>query len=286
MWLLQKKLIGLCLSVFCWSMVAMQKCVQQKPPVIFDVTALIKQDINARKRVLAAQLYKRYIWGISELRLEGALIRTFGEPLFRERSARLKFFEFLNKVPVVEHYPDTTFEGDVLPPIMAMWALGKLSAEKAMQQVRAFIDAQNYSEDDKAFYRALVYTSFDPEVMESTCYVDEKAVGVVDEFRKHGCPTYLVGHCDLASYDSLRRKGTEFLAKFNRVAFSHQCAVMPEKFDDSFWLHELGLADGSERSPEYLYVDDWMAPGVKGDVPPHYASTSSAVKRILAQTEP
>lgn len=279
MWRIQKKLIRTCSLLCCWPTLAMQK-----PPVIFDVTALVKQDIGGKTRFLSENFLGSYHFGISEIALEWALINTFGVPLFKEHSARLKFFEFLSKIPVVERYPKTKFEGDILPPIVAAWALGKRNTEETMRTAHDYVDAHNYPDSVKKFYHALIYTTFDPNVMEHTCTVDVKAEKLLDSLRTLGYKTYLIGHSDLASRKRLGEKYASRMSKFDKIIFSHETAFTPETtFDDNFWLHQLGLVDPSDKLPNYIFVDDWIAGNVTGDAPPHYTSTSSALKKILAE---
>lgn len=268
------------ISMYCTSYTMQEGISSTRMPIIFDATALIKQNVGswwrkdsrARSCVMAERLGG---W----IALIPKVFKAFGIPPVQERTGRLKFFAFLNPIPVPVACPQVIFEGDQLPPIMAAWALGMISNEETTHIVNDYIDAQHYSADAKEFYHALVYVTFDPAVMEQTTYLDMDALEIVEKFKTREHPLYLIGHCDRGSYARLHKKWEHLMGTFNRILFSHQIPdITPEtQLDDTFWLHHLGISD----QQDYVVVDDWKGPGVRGDAPPHYASNSRELAKML-----
>lgn len=264
---------------------SMCRAMQKPDAVIFDAEAIVKQDIGAKTKELARLLYGSYVWGISEIKLECDLWNAFGVPLFQERSARIKFFDFLRGVVLPEHLhsardlPVTSFEGDRMPPIMSAWVLDKLPVIKLVETVTAHINALDVLPDVKKFYHALVRTTFDTEIMGRTCRLHKKTLEVLDQCRLHSIPTYAVGHCAPELCGLLQQKAPGLLEKFNKVLFSYQCADMvtsETKFDEEFWCKQLEQSY-AETLHSCVYVDN-----IESDNPPHYKTNSSALMSLVS----
>jgi hypothetical protein len=250
----------------------------QRMPVIFDVTALVKQNVSSwRSDCHARSSY--VIKNLGILTLLSGMFEAFGFKGLQERPGRLKFFEFLNQIPISENYPTIFFEGDKLPPIMAGWALGKIGSIQAKNIAAAYIDTQDLSDNIKKFYHTLIYVTFEPDIMEQTIYIDPDALEIVEKFKTCAYPLYLIGHCDRESYGRLYTRWAHLMDKFDRILFSHQIEGITSEtiFDDAFWLHHLDISD----QQDYVVVDDWTGPGKRGDEPPHYASTSRELAKML-----
>lgn len=281
-----KKLIFCVPALMCCLNHAMQERenATYRMSVIFNATALVKQnasswwrtDSRARSSIMAERLGG---W----VSLISKVFKAFGIPPVQERTGRLKFFAFLNPIPIPVQCATVIFEGDTLPPIMAAWAQDLLDNTETAQIVNTYIDTQSYSEDTKEFYRALVYVTFDATVMEQTTYLDTDALEIVDKFKARKHPLFLIGICDHESYERLCKRWHDLITKFDRILFSHQIeGITPEtKFGDPFWLHHLGISD----QQNYIVVDDWIGPGIKGDNPPHYASNSKALAKIIKSSD-
>jgi len=258
----------------------------QKPPVIFEVSTLVKQDTDARKKILLTKLQEAYHRkNYSTLALWHTIRDVFDVPFFcNEREVRLEFYKFLEKIKLPEKYPTITFEGDPLPPIISALNLNKLTAKEAIRMADEYVDIQDYSERDKNFYHALIYVTFDPEVSKETRSINNKTQKLLDFCRTCGNPAYLVGHCDLVVCIWLKEHCADLLSKFDKVLFSNQAIKLPQThFDDGWWLTQLKLADIANASSSYFYINDWVAGGVKGDAPPHYASTSKTLRKMLLE---
>ncbi len=259
-----------------------------KPPVIFEVSTLITQDTDARKKTLIKQLQEKYHRkNYGTLALWHTIRDVFDVPFFcNEREVRLEFYKFLEKIQLSKQYPTITFEGDSLPPIMAAWNLGQLSAQEAMRIANEYLDKQDYPENTKKFYQALLFVTFDPTVTKSTKSINNKTQKLIDNCCSYGYPVYLVGHCDLVSCAWLKENNTDLLSKFSKIFFSNQVKTLPQTgFDDNWWLSQLGLTSKTDINTDYIYVCDWLEDGTKGDAPPHYACSSKKLRKILAQTE-
>lgn len=254
-----------------------------QPIVIFTVNSLVKQNTDARKKVLLRELqqaHQRKNFGT--MALWHTIRDSFEVPFFcNERSVRDAFFKFLGEIKIEQTCPPVIFEGIALPPIMAAWNVGKLDANAAIKLADEFIQARDCSDDNKKFYRAMIHITFDPEVSKTTRLINQKTQKLLDMCRNNGHKTYLVGHGDAALDEWLKEKCADVLAKFDKVFFSRHAQTLPQTFDDVWWLEQLGLVDATGAKPEYVYIDDWLPGGVRGDAPPHYASTSKALKQIL-----
>lgn len=240
---------------------------------IFDVSSIIKQDIDKKQSELVTRLYgKDSYWNL--LKLGKISHKVFGlswadmiKVLLgdkyknaQEHKARMKFFEFLRGIKVDKALPIVLFEGDELPPIMAGWVLGVYKPHDVIDKAFAYIDGQELDDDVAELFRALVFVTFTPEIMARSCKKDEETLRLVDDYAAQQLPVYLVGHCDPAAHDKLHQdpEGRALLEKFKgHVLFSYQTYadhVTPEtQFDDVFWVRRLGVTEVVPGDGHYLF---------------------------------
>lgn len=254
---------------------------EQNTTVIFEITTIIKTDVDGRKKALVKKMQETVRKSYSTMALWKSIRTAFDVPFMcNEQEVRTEFFKFLDGIPVQIQCPHIiSDDGFTMPPIMVAWLLGKLDTQQVQQQADKYIDAQECSESNKKFYHAMIYTTFNPEVSHKTRIVNNKTEKLVDFCRNNGCKIYLVGHCDPSMSKWLATQHTDLFSKFDKVFFSYQdSATAATVFDDSWWLNHLGL----DKQKKYLFVSDWTHDGKKVDKPLHYTSNSKTLMHIIA----
>ena len=251
-----------------------------KQVFLFDFSTLVKQDTNARKQLLLKRLQESYgRKNYSTMALWRSIRQAFDVNFFcNEREVKRAFYKFLQNIPVPVNCPTITFESEPLPPLITAWNLGRIDTQKAMQLADEYIDKQQYNDNNKKFYHAMIYITFDPTVAQTTKFINEKAKKIADSCHAKGYCACLVGHCDKNARTWLQEQHADLLNLFNKILFSHEIEQLPQReFDDAWWLEHLGVA----KSEPYAYVTDWRRDGSKGDEPPHYATTSKELQKLL-----
>lgn len=257
---------------------------EQKTAVIFEITTLVKTDVDGRKKALLKKMQETVRKSYSTMALWKSVRTVFDVPFIcNEQSVRTEFFKFLNGIQIQEKYPTITAEGYTLPPVIAAWNLGKIDTAHAQQLTNKYIDEQSFPENDKKFYRALIYTTFDPAVAHGTRIINPKVEKILNTCCTNGRQTYLIGHSDPTLYQWLKEQHAQLLTKFNKIFFSHQAKIAPTTtFDDAWWLENLGLSNLTKTTDGYVFISDWNSQGTKTDAPPHYTSTSKSLMHIIA----
>ncbi len=263
-------------SIFSFSHMA----ANHKPQIaiIFEITTLVQTDVDGRKKALLKKMQETVRKSYSTMALWKSVRTAFDVPFMcNEREVRTEFFKFLSNISTPKPYPKIVSEGFTVPPIMSEWLLGNLNDTDAQQKADEFIHAQEYPENNKKFYHAMVYTTFDQHVSRQTRTINNKTEKLVNRCRTNGHKVYLIGHCNPETSTWLKSQYTELFAQFDKIFFSHQDSATDKTvFDDAWWLEHLGL----DKHANYLFVSDWAPNGEKTDAPPHYTSTS---KKLLAE---
>lgn len=253
----------------------------QNTSVLIDASTLLKHNTDIRRKALVKNLQTTIRKSYSTLALWKTVRNAFDVPFFcPEHAVRSEFFKFLNGIKLEQDYPVIISEGDQLPPLLAAWTLGRLDGEQAISLADSYINKKDCSDENKKFYHALVYVTFDSEITKSTRFINNKIQKIFNLCQTHAQKLYLVGHCDRASGQWLQDNCTELLSLFDKVLLSHQLTTLPKHFSDHFWLEKLGLAN-TIKQQEYIYISDWNN-GVKKDDPPHYMSTSKTLIKLLS----
>ncbi|KKP95646.1 MAG: hypothetical protein US13_C0003G0046 [candidate division TM6 bacterium GW2011_GWE2_36_25] len=93
-----------------------------------------------------------------------------------EKEIQKKIFDFLRKIPLKKDYPEITYQGELLPPIIVAWLLRDLSPEEIQQIVKEYLETiplEKMTEGNRNLHNAITYGTFDAEVMKKTAQLNE-----------------------------------------------------------------------------------------------------------------